>query len=112
MWYEIKFNPLKNNKPYISIEEDTLYWHLIELNSCDVDHIMNDVLPSLAKVMSGELAEYEFGYDSTIVHFVKGTSVVNYEFFEKSFDVSTAEIFKMMQDWNECLITWKTKINQ
>lgn len=85
---------------------------LHELNRCDVDYILNDVLPNLNKVVSGELSEYEFGFDVTIIDFNKDVSVINYNFFENTMEVPSEDIYKFMQEWGERLREWKASNNK
>jgi hypothetical protein len=73
--YKIVSND-KNYRPGVSFENE--YWWLSELNSCDTDYIIYEVLPNLDKVIVGELSEYEFGYDATIIDFYIDRSIINY----------------------------------
>ena len=122
MEYKITFNNTKNNKPGISLGEENDYWHLNELNSCDTEYILNDVLPNIEKIWNGEkywdeyrsptygaFDTYEFGFDATLIDFGKEISVVSYGFGEGSFEVPSEEIYTIMREWGEHLTNWKNE---
>jgi len=122
MQHQIKFNPTKNNKPYISFSEENNYWHLNELNSCDTEYILNDVLPNIEKIWSGEkywdeyksptygaFDTYEFGYDATLIDFGKEKSVISYGFGDGELEVPSEEIYIFMKEWGENLKKWKNE---
>jgi hypothetical protein len=125
MKYQIKFNPTKNNKPYISLGEENDYWHLNELNSCDVEYILDDVLPNIEKIWNGEkywdeyrsptygaFDTYEFGYDATLIDFGKEKSVISYGFGDGEIEVPSVEIYQLMKEWRDALLKWKKSIVQ
>jgi hypothetical protein len=122
MEYQILFNPKINNKPYISLGEETDYWHLNELNSCDTEYILNDVLPNIKKIWSGEkywdeyrsptygaFDTYEFGYDATLIDFGKEKSIISYGFGDGEIEVPSEEIYTLMKEWGEHLKKWKNE---
>lgn len=122
MEYKITFNNTKNNKPGISLGEENDYWHLNELNSCDTEYILNDVLPNIEKIWNGEkywdeyrsptygaFDTYEFGFDATLIEFGKEISVVNYGFREGSFEVPSEEIYTLLKEWGEHLMNWENE---
>ncbi|SKC81638.1 hypothetical protein [Ohtaekwangia koreensis] len=94
----------KNHRPAVSFENE--YWWLSELNSCDTNYIINDVLPNLDKVMKGELSEYEFGYDATIIDFHRDKSIISYGYDEGKLEVISSDIYAFMCEWREYLIKW------
>ncbi len=83
--------------------------YLNELNSCDVNYIVEEVLPNLKKVISGELAEYEFGYDATIIDFYKEKSVINYNYFEDTVEIPSEDLYRFMCEWGAYLTRWKAE---
>jgi hypothetical protein len=122
MEYQILFNPKINNKPYISLGEETDYWHLNELNSCDTEYILNDVLPNIEKIWSGEkywdeyrsptygaFDTYEFGYDATLIDFGKEKSIISYGFGDGEIEVPSEDIYTLMKQWGEHLKNWKNE---
>ena len=122
MEYQILFNPKINNKPYISLGEETDYWHLNELNSCDTEYILNDVLPNIEKIWSGEkywdeyrsptygaFDTYEFGYDATLIDFGKEKSIISNGFGDGEIEVPSEEIYTLMKEWGEYLKNWKNE---
>ena len=86
---------------------DVILCCLNELNSCDINYIIEEVLPNLTKVMSGELTEYEFGYDATIIDFGKDKSVINYNYFEDKIEIFSEDLYRFMCEWGDYLIRWK-----
>lgn len=69
------------------------------------------MLPNLEKVISGELAEYEFGYDATIIDFYKEKSIINYNYFEDTVDIPSEELYRFMCEWGDYLTNWKLAQN-
>ena len=61
---------------------DEKYFMLHELNRCDADYIIDEVLPNLEKVLSRELEYYEFGYEATLIDFYKDKAIINYNYGE------------------------------
>lgn len=122
MEYQIRFNPIRKNKPYISLSEENDYWHLNELNSCDTEYILNDVLPNIEKIWNGEkywdeyrsptygaFDTYEFGYDATLIDFGKEKSIISHGFGDGVIEVPSEEIYELMKEWGEHLKNWKNE---
>lgn len=86
---------------------DSNFQCLNELNSCDTEYIIDDVLPNLLKVISGEQSEYEFGYDATIIDFYKEKSIINYNYFEDKIEIPSEDLYRFMTEWGDYLIKWK-----
>ena len=104
-------------RPGIDFEHN--YWWLSELNSCDMEYVLDDILPNLEKIMNGELIQdpsqiqpyltdcYSFGYDATIIDFYKDKSVINYNYFEDQIEVPSQDIYQFMMEWGQYLRKWK-----
>jgi hypothetical protein len=108
--FYINPNPDFPNMPcfsFLNEEEREKYSMLGEIAFCDKDYIIEDVLPNLSKVMSGELPEYEFGYDATIIDFYKDKSVINYNYFEGKLEIPSEDLYRFMREWGDYLIKWK-----
>ena len=123
MKFRITFNSTKNNLPGISFGQENDYWHLNELNSCDTEYIVNEVLLNLEKIWNGEkywdpfrsptygaFDTYEFGYDATLIDFGKEKSVVSYGFGDGNFEAPSEDIYQLMQEWGKYLRKWKFNI--
>lgn len=121
MKYKITNNSNNNNLPGISFGEEDIFWHLNELNSCDPEYIINDILPNIEKISKGEkywdpyrsptygaLDTYEFGYDATLIDFGKEKSIVSYGYGEGDFEVPSSEIYQFMNEWGEKLREWQS----
>jgi hypothetical protein len=103
-------NPDFPNVPSFSFldkEEKEKYWMLGEIVFCDKNYTINEVLPGLTNVMSGELEEYEFGYDATIIDFRKDKSVINYNYFEDRIEIPSEDLYRFMSEWRDYLIKWE-----
>lgn len=110
--------PHKPTFVFIDEEDKTKYWMLGELYMCDRDYILNEVLPNLEKILRGELVQdptrqdenlvdfYEFGYDATIIDFYKDKSTINYGYWEGKIEVSSTELYSLMQEWAYHLKQW------
>ena len=120
--YKIIFNPEENDKPSISFGEGNDYWYFNELNSCNIEYILDDVLPSIESIWKGEkywdsfrsptygpFDSYEFGFDATSIDFGKERSIVSYGFGEGTFEVASEEIYKFMKEWGSYLKSWEDK---
>lgn len=107
-----------DHKPSITFEDK--YWWLNELNSCDVEYILYDVLPNIEKIWKGEkywdpyrsptygaLDTYEFGYDATLIDFGRENSTVSYGYGEGILEVPSQDIYHFMREWGDYLIKWK-----
>lgn len=112
-----------SHKP--SIHFDNATWWLNELNSCDVEYILEEVLPNIEKIWKGEkywdpyrsptygaLDTYEFGFDATLIDFGKKKSIVSYGFGEGSFEIPSEEVYQFMKEWTERLTKWKIELER
>jgi hypothetical protein len=113
------------NKPsfyFLDDEYKEKYWMLGELYMCDADYILNDVLPNIEKIWSGEkhwdeyrsptygaFDTYEFGYDATLIDFGKEKSVISYGYDDGEIEVPSEEIYTLMKEWGEHLKRWKNE---
>ena len=126
----VKFisDPLSNipNKPTFIFLDDVVekkFWMLGELYACDVEYIIEKVIPNLDKIMKGELVQdptrqdeylvdyYEFGYDATIIDFYKDKCIINYDFWQSKFEAPSEFIYEFMKEWAKHLEYWKKNIN-
>jgi hypothetical protein len=109
------------HKPVLHIEQNE-YWWLHELNSCDADYILDDILPNLEEIMKGGkywdpyrspycgyLDYYEFGYDATGIDFYKDKSIITYGYNEGKIEVPSEEIYQFMMEWGKYLREWREK---
>lgn len=111
------------NKPsfyFIEAEDKEKYWMLGELYMCDVDYILDDVLPNIEKIRNGEkywdpyqsptcgaFDTFEFGYDATLIDFGKDKSIISYGFGEGNIEVPSEEIYDFIKAWGKELLKWK-----
>lgn len=100
----------KIHRPGFSIEEGDSYWPIVELNSCSTEYIVDEVLPNIKMVLSGEIKVFEFGYDATIVDFNKQISTINYNYFENKIEIESELLFHFLQEWTNQLISWRSKM--
>lgn len=112
---------IKEYRPSLYIEQDQGdLWTLSELNSCDTEYILNDVLPNIEKIWNGgkywdpyrsptygAFDTYEFGYDATLIDFGKEKSVISYGYGEGEIEVPSKEIYQLMKEWGKHLKEWK-----
>lgn len=119
--YKINFsNHLEQGtkyRPGIDFEDSYIYMN--ELNSCDTGYILDDILPNLERIMNGEqlwephykknVDYYLFGYDATIIEFMKEESIIHYDYGDKEVEVPSQEIYDIMQEWGRYLREWKAQ---
>jgi hypothetical protein len=86
---------------------DEKYDMLHELNRCDADYIIEEVLPNLEKVLAGELVTYEFGYDATLIDFYNNKAIVSYNYGDDALEVESEDVYAFMRAWWERLMEWK-----
>jgi hypothetical protein len=118
---EKSITPYKPSFYFLEDEYKEKYWMLGELYMCDAEYILNDVLPNIEKIWSGEkvpdvsirhhtiklIDTYEFGYDATLIDFGKEKSIISYGFGDGEIEVSSEEIYSLMKEWGEHLLKWK-----
>jgi hypothetical protein len=113
------------NKPsfyFLDDEYKEKYWMLGELYMCDADYVLNDVIPNIEKIWSGEkywdeyrsptygaFDTYEFGYDATLIDFGKEKSIISYGYGDGEIEVPSEEIYTLMKEWGEHLKRWKNE---
>lgn len=88
-------------KPDLEIWSDELV-PLAEFSNMEKQYV-NKIVDHLEKVFEGELETFEFGYDATIIDFMRDRSIINYEYFEKQTEISSQIIFQLMRDWRDYL---------
>jgi len=78
---------------------------LNELGSCNIEYL-EEIITNLIKVRSGELEEYDFGYEVYSIECKKEISQVidTYNDWECIAEITTQEVYKLMKDWREYLI--------
>jgi hypothetical protein len=112
--------PFKPSFHFLEDEYKEKYWMLGELYMCDVEYILDDVLPNIEKIWNGEkywdeyrsptygaFDSYEFGYDATLIDFGKEKSVISYGFGDGEIEVPSEDIYTLMQEWGKHLVEWK-----
>lgn len=120
--YSIKQNKPKD-KPSIIFEEK--YSILNELNSCDEDYIIDEVLPILDKIMNfgqywdphrsehyGYLSTYDFGYTAVVIEFGKDKSIID-DTWDDNFnkiEIPSENIYRFMREWRDYLVEWKKNL--
>ena len=90
---------------------DEKYFMLHELNRCDADYIIDEVLPNLEKVFSEEVASYEFGYEATMVDFFIDKAIINYNYGEDQLEIGSQPMYEVMLCWRDALVDWKRNPN-
>ena len=86
---------------------DEQYFMLHELNRCDADYIINDVLPNLEKVYSEELDCYEFGFEATLIDFFIDKAIIHYNYDDDQLEIGSQLIYEVMVCWRNALVDWK-----
>jgi hypothetical protein len=123
MKYSIRIKKLGNSfkmyYPLLVLPEN--FGMLQEINRCNTDYILDEVLPNLKKIWKGELVQdptiqevylqnyYPFGYDATIIDFYKNISIINYNFFEDKMEIASEEIYHFMMEWGKYLDEWRKR---
>ena len=90
---------------------DEKYFMLHELNRCDADYIIDEVLPNLEKVFSEEVASYEFGYDATMIDFYIDKAIIHYNYGEDQLEIGSQPMYEVMLCWRDALVDWKINPN-
>jgi hypothetical protein len=111
----IKFEIRKNkegsgfdfNFPLLKFTDEK-YNMLHELNRCDADYILDEVMPLLEKVRLGEIEYFEFGYEATLIDFCKENAKINYNYGDDQLEIKSQEIYEFMSCWRDELVKWKT----
>lgn len=62
---------------------------------------LKEILDNLSSVLLGQLEEYEFGYDATIIEFRKNQTIINYNYFEDELPIESESIYNLVKDWYE-----------
>ncbi|CAA0166724.1 hypothetical protein [Tenacibaculum maritimum] len=60
---------------------------------------LQEIIFNLELVLTSEIEEYEFGFDSTIIDFKKEKSIINFNYFEDEIEVDSMPLYQMMNDW-------------
>lgn len=94
------------NFPLLKFTDDQ-YFMLQELNRCDADYIIDEVLPNLEKVLSEEIESYEFGFDATMIDFFIDRAIINYNYGEDQLEIASLPIYEVMLCWRNALVEWK-----
>lgn len=117
IFYEILQEKVED-KPAINFLNEMAL--LNELNSCDVEYIVADVIPALETLILGGLvqnssseeeqllASYEFGFTAVMVDFSKNTTYVENTWEDaEPIAVSSDELYLALKDWAVRLNKWK-----
>ena len=122
----IQYNIIQNklsDRPSISFEG--IYSIMNEINSCDYDYLIDDVMPNLEKIRQGELLRYpdtdegklvdsyEFGYTATMIDFYKNKSIIDNTWDDDfiKIEVPSEDIYQFMKEWTDKLIKWRNSQN-
>jgi hypothetical protein len=78
---------------------------LNELGSCNFEYLQ-EIVANLSKVISGELEQYDFGYEVYSIECKKEISQVidTYNDWKCISEITTKEIYRLMIDWMDYLI--------
>lgn len=101
-------NPDFPNMPvftFIDVDEGENFWMLSELLFCNLEYVIDKVLPNIKKVFSGELLEYEFGYDATIITLKKEVAIIDYNYFENRMEIPAQPMYDFVIAWGEFLLS-------
>ncbi len=104
-----------------SISFDGVYSIMNEINSCDYDYLIDEVMPNLEKIRKGELLRYpdteegelidsyEFGYTATMIDFYKNKSIIDNTWDDDfiKIEIRSEDVYQFMKDWTDKLIEWK-----
>ena len=83
------------------------YFMLHELNRCNPDYIIDEVLPNLEKVLTKDLEYYEFGYEATLIDFNKDKATINYNYGDDQLKIESQAIYEFMLCWRNALVDWE-----
>ena len=93
---------LTKESPLLHIENQEKYgdYFLTEISNLRFDYL-EEIVPSLEKVLSGVLDQYDFGYEVYSIECKKDISqVINtYNDWKSIAEIPTQEIYELMQDW-------------
>ncbi len=110
--FEININKegsgFEANFPLLKFTDE--YSMLQELNRCDADYIIEEVLPNLDKVLAGDLVTYEFGYDATLINFYSNKTIVSYNDGDDALEVDSEDVYNFMRAWCERLVEWENQL--
>ncbi len=101
-------NPDFRGRPtfsFLNMDESEKYWMLYELQWCDHEYFIHDVILGLEKVNSGELGSYEFGYDATIIEYKPKESTIYYNFGDNTIQIDSTTIYHFIRDWVNYLLS-------
>ncbi len=89
--------------PQFSIKGDLK--GLNELGSCNFEYL-EEIVTNLIKVLSGELEQYDFGFEVYSIECKKKISQVidTYNDWKSIAEIPTQEVYKLMKDWRDYLI--------
>lgn len=104
--YTIKINPQQANKPYLFIPENEPYWVIVELNSCDIDYLLNEVKSGIVNLQNNTLNEFEFGFDSCIITLNTSDCSIEMNYGEKTFTCPARDMINLMEEWFKHLTPW------
>jgi hypothetical protein len=85
------------------------YDMLHELNRCDADYIIDEVLPALDEVLAGEQVTYEFGYDATLIDFYNNKCIVSYNYGDDVLEAESKDVYEFMRAWCDSLIAFRNR---
>lgn len=60
---------------------------------------LKEIVSNIELVLSSEIEEYEFGFNSTIIDFQKEKSIINYDYFENEIEVDSVSLYNVINDW-------------
>lgn len=90
---------------FIENEENYGVYFSTEIKNLGLDYL-NEIVTSLEKVLSGELEQYNFGYEVYSIECKKEISLVIdvYDDWKCISEIETQEIYEFIRDWRNHLI--------
>lgn len=103
---------LSKESPLLHIENQERYgdYFLTEISNLRFEYL-EEIVPSLEKVLNGELEQYDFGYEVYSIECGKDISQVidTYEGWKPIAEIPTEVIYHLMRDWKNFLEEHKSK---
>jgi hypothetical protein len=100
-YYDERYNEQRNGAN-IYIDNSDAYGNLFatEIRNLSDDYL-NEIVPSLQKVLSGELEQYDFGYEIYSIDCRKDISQVidTFDGWKSIAEIPTQEVYELMRDW-------------
>jgi hypothetical protein len=103
---------LSKESPLLHIENQERYgdYFLTEISNLRFQYL-EEIVPSLEKVINGEVEQYDFGYEVYFIECRKDVSQVidTYDGWRSIAEIPTEEIYELMRDWRDYLIQYYMK---